>query len=88
MVFELDSDLALSGLVSDKGVLEQLLCRWSAGICLHKAALYKVNEFLGPGMKGGDDKLVRESGGVGRHETGGSWAVKCVESSSSHDQSD
>lgn len=52
MVFELDSDLALSGLISDEGVLEQLLCGWSAGICLHETALYKVNEFLGPGMKG------------------------------------
>lgn len=67
MVFELDSDLALSGLVSDKGVLEQLLCRWSAGICLYKAAFYKINEFLGPGMKGEDDKLVRECGRVGKH---------------------
>ena len=52
MVFELDSDLALGRLIPDEGVLEQLLCGWSAGICLHKTALYKVNEFLGPGMKG------------------------------------
>lgn len=52
MVFELNSDLALGGLVPDEGVLEKLLCGWSAGICLHETALYKVNEFLGPGRKG------------------------------------
>lgn len=52
MVFELNSDLALSGLVPDEGVLEQLFCGWSAGVCLYKTALYKVNEFLGPGRKG------------------------------------
>lgn len=54
MVFELDADLALSGLVSDEGVLEQLLSRRSAGIRLHKAALNKVNKFLGPGTKDGE----------------------------------
>lgn len=52
MVFELNSDLALSGLVPDEGVLEQLLCGWSAWIRLHETALYKVNEFLGPWRKG------------------------------------
>lgn len=51
MVFELDSDLALGGLVPDEGMLEQLLCGWSAGIRLHETALYKVNEFFGPGRK-------------------------------------
>lgn len=49
MVFELDADLPLSGLVSDEGVLEQLLGGRSAGIRLHKAALDEVNKFLGPG---------------------------------------
>ena len=52
VVFELNSDLALSGLVPDEGVLEQLFCGWSTGIRLHKTALDKVNEFLGPGREG------------------------------------
>lgn len=51
MVFQLNSDLALSGLVPDKGVLEQLFCGWSTGICLHKTAFDEVNEFLGPVRK-------------------------------------
>lgn len=49
MVFELNSDLAFSGLIPDEGMLEQLLRGWPAGICLYKAAFYKVNKFLGPG---------------------------------------
>lgn len=52
MVLQLNPDLALSRLVPDEGVLEQLLCGWSAGIRLHKAGLNKVDKFLGPGRKG------------------------------------
>lgn len=52
VVFELNADLALSGLVPDEGVLQKLLCGWSRGIGLHQTALYKVNEFLGPGQNG------------------------------------
>ncbi|TNN72471.1 hypothetical protein EYF80_017247 [Liparis tanakae] len=52
MVFELNSDLALSGLVPDERVLEKLLCGWSARVGLHQTALDEVNEFLGPGRDG------------------------------------
>lgn len=51
MVFELDPDLALGGLVSDEGVLEQLLGRRSARIRLHKTALDKIDKFFGPGTR-------------------------------------
>lgn len=53
MVFELDPDLPLGGLVPDERVLEKLLRGRSAGIRLHQTALYKVNEFFGPGRKRG-----------------------------------
>lgn len=52
VVFELNSDLALSGLVPDERVLEKLLCGWSARVGLHQTGLDKVTEFLGPGRNG------------------------------------
>lgn len=76
MVFELDPDLALGGLVSDEGVLEQLLGRRSAGIRLHKAALNKVDKFLGPGTKGGRTIHKLEKVGKAEHNTVGSWSAE------------
>lgn len=52
VVFELDADLALGGLVPDEGVLEQLLRGRAAGVRLDQAALDEVDELLGPGRKG------------------------------------
>lgn len=35
VVLELDADLPFVGLVSDEGVLHQLLCGWSLAVVLH-----------------------------------------------------
>lgn len=48
VIFELDADLSLSGLVSDERVLQQLFCGWTTWIRLHKTALDEVNELLRP----------------------------------------
>lgn len=74
MVFELDPNLALSGLVSDEGVLEQLLGRRAAGVRLHEAALNKVNKFLGPGTKEGKDDTPVRKEGEEEQKTVGSWS--------------
>lgn len=39
VVLELDADLPFIGLVSDEGVLHQLLRGWSLAVVLHQAAL-------------------------------------------------
>lgn len=48
VVFELDADLPLVGLVPDEGVLEQLLGGRTLGVVLHQAALDEAEEFLRP----------------------------------------
>jgi len=48
VVFELDADLPLVGLVPDKGVLKQLVCRGALGVVLHQAALDETEELFGP----------------------------------------
>lgn len=48
MVFELDADLPLRGLIPDEGELEELLCRGAAGVRLDQAAVDEVDELLGP----------------------------------------
>lgn len=48
VVFELDADLALRGLVPDERVLQELLCGWPAGVRLHQAALNKIYKLLRP----------------------------------------
>ena len=49
VVFELNADLPLVGLVSDEGVLQQLLRRGPLRVVLHQAALDEAEELLGPG---------------------------------------
>lgn len=46
MVFELDADLPLVGLVPDEGVFEQLLGGGALGVILHQAALDEAEELL------------------------------------------
>lgn len=48
VVFELDADLPLVGLVPDEGVLQQLLSGRTLGVILHQAALDKAEELLRP----------------------------------------
>ena len=48
VVFELDADLPLVRLVSDEGMLEQLLGGGPLGVVLHQAALDEAEELLGP----------------------------------------
>lgn len=48
MVFELNADLPLVGLVSDEGVLQQLLCRGPLSVVLHQTALDKAKKLFGP----------------------------------------
>lgn len=52
MVFELDADLPLVGLVPDEGVFQQLLSGRTLGVILHQAALNEAEELLRPvGLK-------------------------------------
>lgn len=53
VVLELDADLPLVGLVSDEGVLHQLLRGWSLAVVLHQAALNEGLKLFrpGPGQK-------------------------------------
>lgn len=48
MVFELNADLPLVGLVSDEGMLKQLLCRGALRVVLHQAALDEAEKLFGP----------------------------------------
>lgn len=56
MVFELYADLPLVGLVSDEGVLQQLLCWWALRVILHEAALDETEELFGPVSELGGEK--------------------------------
>lgn len=80
MVFELDPHLPLSGLVSDEGVLEQLLGGRPAGIRLHQAALDEVNEFLGPGTDEGKDDTRGRKERKAEEKTVGSWSAEHADS--------
>lgn len=46
MVFELDADLPLIGLIPNEGVFEQLLSGGTLGVILHQAALDEAEELL------------------------------------------
>lgn len=48
MVFELDADLPLIGLVPDEGVFQQLLSWGALGVILHQAALNEAEELFRP----------------------------------------
>lgn len=48
VVFELNADLPLVGLVSDEGVLQQLLCRGALRVVLHQTALDETEKLFGP----------------------------------------
>lgn len=48
MVFELNADLPLVGLVSDEGVLQQLLRRGALRVVLHQTALDETKKLFGP----------------------------------------
>lgn len=48
VVFELDPDLPLIGLVPDEGMLQQLLGRRPLRVVLHQTALYEAEKLLGP----------------------------------------
>lgn len=48
MVFELNADLPLIGLVPDERVFEQLLSGRTLGVVLHQAALDEAEELLRP----------------------------------------
>lgn len=59
MVFELYADLPLVGLVSDEGVLQQLLCWWALRVILHEAALDETEELFGPVSELGERNNTR-----------------------------
>lgn len=46
VVFELDADLPLIGLVPNEGVFQQLLSGRALGVILHKATLNEAEELL------------------------------------------
>lgn len=46
VVFELDADLPLVGLVPDEGVLQQLLGGGALSVVLHQAAFDEAEELL------------------------------------------
>ena len=48
MVFELDADLPLVGLVPDEGVFQQLVSGGTLSVILHQAALNEAEELLWP----------------------------------------
>lgn len=48
VVFQLNADLPLVGLVSDEGVLQQLVGRGALRVVLHQAALNETKKLLGP----------------------------------------
>lgn len=48
VVFELDADLPLVGLIPDEGVFQQLLGGRTLGVILHQAALNEAEELLRP----------------------------------------
>lgn len=48
VVFELDADLPLVGLIPDEGVFQQLLGGRALGVILHQAALNEAEELLRP----------------------------------------
>lgn len=48
VVFELNADLPLVGLVSDEGVLQQLLCRGALRVVLNQTALDETEKLFGP----------------------------------------
>ena len=57
VVFELDANLPLVGLVPNEGVLEQLVCGGPLGVVLHQTALDEAEELLRP------ERQSREMGG-------------------------
>lgn len=46
VVFELDADLPLVGLIPNEGVFQQLLSGWTLSVVLHQAALDEAEELL------------------------------------------
>lgn len=48
VVFELDANLPLVGLIPDEGMFEQLLGGRALSVVLHQAALDEAEELLGP----------------------------------------
>lgn len=65
VVFELDADLPLVGLVSDEGVLQQLVCRGPLRVVLHQAALDETEKLFGPVQRAEEQSQQKE----GRCET-------------------
>lgn len=49
VVLELDADLPLVRLVSDKRVFQELICGRPLGVILHQTVLDKVDKLFGPG---------------------------------------
>lgn len=60
MVFELDPHLPLVGLVSDEGVLQELVGGRPLRVVLHQTALDEAEELLGPENKITGEKSVSE----------------------------
>lgn len=52
VVLELDADLALCGLVTDEGELEQLFRGWAAQVGFDETRVDEVDELLRPGNEG------------------------------------
>lgn len=71
VVFELDADLPLCGLVSDEGKLQQLLRWWAAQVGLDETRVNEVNKLLRPGDNSGS-----LGGPLGRGRvTGRRWEI-------------
>lgn len=60
MVFELDPHLPLVGLVSDEGVLQELVGGRPLRVVLHQTALDEAEELLGPENKITGEESVSE----------------------------
>lgn len=66
VVFELNADLPLVGLVSDEGVLQQLLCRGPLRVVLHQTALDETKKLFGPegGCRGRESTMRDREGDI------------------------
>lgn len=59
VVLELDPDLPLIRLVTDEGMLQELLCRGTLCIVLHQAALDETKKLFGPFKRFSDRQKKR-----------------------------
>lgn len=59
VVFELNAHLPLVGLISDKWVLQELLCWRALCVILHQTALNKTEKLFGPMQVVKEEQIIK-----------------------------